>query len=53
MDEPSEGALFRRICFFPKDFNLHAGMIHSCNFFLVCLCKDNTMLLSDTNMQLK
>lgn len=53
MDKPSEGALFRRICFFPKDFNLHAGMIHSHNFFLICLYKDNTVPLFDINVQLK
>lgn len=63
MDRPSEGAVFRRICFIPKDPNLHAGTTHLNNFFLICCNKDFIALLFarlfvhsnivDINMQLR
>lgn len=59
MDRPSEGAFFRRICFFPKDSNLHAGTIHLNNFFLIFYCKDIRAplfphnIIMDVNMQLQ
>lgn len=59
MDRPSEGAFFRRICFFPKDSNLHAGIIHLNNFCLIFCCKKIIAPLSshdiimDVNMQLQ